>query len=136
MAGRDVLTSQWTSLSYRGPVTISLVFEAGTLMALASRRQHTPSDWRNSSCNSPAGVMGGGPDPSWQGSVVVDVFDSIGAANSPGKPEAELLVEADAVLACAITPQGLQPVTQGTVQVLKMARELQLPELAGCHAPK
>ena len=68
--------------------------------------------------------------------MVVDDFDSIRAGCSPDEAEAELVVDADAVLACAITPQGLQSVAFGNAQVVQTARDLQLPELAACHALK
>ena len=61
-------------------------------------------------------------------------FDSIRASSGPDEAEAELVVDADAVLACAITPQGLQPVARRNAQVVQTACDLQRPELAAGHA--
>jgi hypothetical protein len=55
--------------------------------------------------------------------VIIDNFDSIGTGGSPDEAEAELVVDADAVLACAVTPQGLQPVARGNAQVVQTARD-------------
>lgn len=66
--------------------------------------------------------------------MVIDAFDRIGTASGPDEADAELVVDADAVLAGAITPQSLQPVARGNPQVVQTARDLQLPELAASHA--
>ena len=68
--------------------------------------------------------------------MVVDDFDTIRAGGSPDEAETELVVDADAVLACAITPQGLQSVAWGNAQVVQTDRDLQLPELAEGHAQR
>lgn len=68
--------------------------------------------------------------------MVVDDFDSIRAGSRPDEADAELVVDADAVLACAITSQGIQPVARGNMQVVQTDRDLQLFELASSHALK
>lgn len=66
----------------------------------------------------------------------VDDFDSIRAGSRPDEADAELVVDAVAVQAFAITSQGLQPVARRNMQVVQTDRNLQLPELAACHAPR
>ena len=66
--------------------------------------------------------------------MVVNDFNGFRASGRPEKAQAELVVDPDAVLRCAITSQGFQPVAWGDPQVVETASNLQLPEFAAGHS--
>jgi hypothetical protein len=68
--------------------------------------------------------------------VVVDDFNGFRARIRPNKTETELVVDADAVLAGSITAQQFQTVARRDAEVIEAPSDVQLPELAACHALK
>ena len=62
--------------------------------------------------------------------MVVDDFHIVGIAVFPDKADAPLLVDANAVLAEAITFEGLESITRRCVQILENSRPVQDEKLA------
>jgi hypothetical protein len=64
--------------------------------------------------------------------VVVHDLNILGASNRPPKADAVLVVDTDAVLACAIALESLQPIAWRNPEVVEPAGDIELPELAPC----
>jgi hypothetical protein len=65
--------------------------------------------------------------------MVIDDFDVLGAAVRPSEADAPLVVDANAVLALPVSPQGLQPVPRRNPQIAEATRDLELAKLATRH---
>jgi hypothetical protein len=66
--------------------------------------------------------------------VVINDVNGFRASIRPGEAQAELVVDADAVLTGAIASQGFQSVAWRDPQVVEAASDVQLPELATGHS--
>jgi hypothetical protein len=62
--------------------------------------------------------------------VVIHDFDICGPARGPNKADAKLIVDANAVLASAITGQGFQAIPWRNPQIVQSFRPLELFKLA------
>ena len=61
--------------------------------------------------------------------MVIDDFNILRALRRPYKTHAELIVNANAVLSGAVTPQGFQPVARRRTQKVERAGRVQLNQL-------
>jgi len=61
--------------------------------------------------------------------VVVDHLDVLSATAGPAKAHPELIVDANAVLPCAIAPQSLQAIARWHSQISEPIGNLELAEL-------
>src|ERR1700739_2455994 len=87
----------------RLPCTISLMRRGGTSIALAIRYCEIPIGSRNSVIRISPGWVGAKSVIGFSFLVIVDYRDVPGAASTPGEADAPLVVDADAVLAGAVT---------------------------------
>jgi hypothetical protein len=111
----------------RLPFTIALMRLSGTSMVSASRYWLIPNGRRNSSSStSPGGTS--------IKSVVVNDFDLLWPGFRPDKAEPELVVDADAVLAMAVSPKGLQAIARWDLQIVETACGIEDGELSEGHA--
>ena len=62
--------------------------------------------------------------------MIVDDFNSGGIAFSPDKAQPPLVVDPDAVLACAVAPQCFKLVARGNTQEVQHGCSVQLLQLA------
>jgi hypothetical protein len=62
--------------------------------------------------------------------VVVYDLDAFGARARPAKADAVLIVHSDAVLAGAVTLEGLKSITRRYPKIFKRSRDFQLTKLA------
>ncbi len=60
----------------------------------------------------------------------LDIFSSF---VRPTEAKAELIVTTNAVPAFAVSFQGFQSISRWNSQIVELARDLQLPQLASCH---
>jgi len=111
----------------RRPFTIALMRLSGTPIANARRYWLIPIGLRNSSSRtSPGGTS--------RSSVVVNDFDLLWPGFRPDKAEPELVVDADAVLAMAVSPERLQANAWRDLQIVEAFGSIEDRELAKCHA--
>jgi hypothetical protein len=66
--------------------------------------------------------------------VVVNDLDLLWAGFRPDEAEPELVVDADAVLAMAVSPERLQAIAWWDLQIVEAAGGIQDGELAKSHA--
>src|SRR6202008_2419727 len=97
----------------RLPSTISLIRRGGTPIARARPFCVRPIGSMNSSSRTSPGVGLG------ICLVVVDDFDTVGTSCCPDEADAPLPIDADAVLTCAVTFQGLQLVIRRYGEILQ-----------------
>ena len=65
--------------------------------------------------------------------MIVHDLDIFSASVRPTEAKAELIVNTNAVLARAVPFQGFQSIARRNPQIVELARDLQLPQLASCH---
>jgi hypothetical protein len=61
--------------------------------------------------------------------MIVDDFDLVALPFVPHEADAPLVVDSDAVLACALPPQGLQTIRGRSAQVVEALRGVEHPQL-------
>ena len=66
-------------------------------------------------------------------SVVIDDFHVVGVGFLPPEANPPLIVDSNAVLPCAIAPQGLQAIARWHSQISQPIGDLELAELPPCH---
>src|ERR1700712_3156599 len=66
-------------------------------------------------------------------SVIVHDLDIVGPVGLPDKADAELIVDADAVLTNAVAVQGLEPIGRGNANVVEAGGGLQLIQFTQCR---
>jgi hypothetical protein len=66
--------------------------------------------------------------------VVIDNLDVAGVAFIPLKTDPPLIVQADAVLASAISAEFLQVVSRRNSEIIEYRRRIELPQLTKRHA--
>jgi len=66
--------------------------------------------------------------------MVIHDLNVFGASVRPMETYAELIIDADAVLAGPVALKGFQPVSGGHTQIIQSPRDLQLPQLAACDS--
>lgn len=66
--------------------------------------------------------------------MIVHDLDVFGPRVRPMEAKAELIVNTNAVLACAVSFQGFQSIARRNSQIIELARDLQLPQFASCHS--
>jgi len=66
--------------------------------------------------------------------MIVHDLDLFGPLVRPTEAEAELIVNTNAVLARAVPFQGFQSIARWNSQIVELARDLQLPQLASRHS--
>src|ERR1041384_424850 len=102
----------------RTPRTISLIRRAGTLSPFARRYCESPSGLRNSLSNISPGWTGGiRLSLALFSLVIVSDFDFICIAFCPFKANTPLVVDPNAVLACAVSAEFLQTITRRRAQI-------------------
>src|ERR1700758_4292136 len=101
-----------SALIPRFPCTISLMRRGGTSIALAIRYCEIPNGSRNSVRRISPGWVGAKSVIGFSFLVIVDQFNVRGAGCAPGEADTPLVVDAHAVLACAVAGQLLQPVAR------------------------
>jgi len=97
------------------------------LMACANRYWLIPIGLRNSSSNTSRGGTS-------SKSVVVNDFNLFWAGCRPDKAEPELVVDADAVLAMAVSPKRLQAIAWWDLEIVQASGGIKDGELAEGHA--
>jgi len=65
--------------------------------------------------------------------MIIHDLDVFSPCVRPTEAKAELIVNTDAVLACAVSFQGFQSISRRNSQIVELARDLHLPQLASCH---
>ena len=110
----------------RLPFTMALMRLSGTSMACANRYWLIPIGLRNSSSNtSPGGTS--------SKSVVVNDFNVFWSSFRPDEAEPELVVDADAVLAMAVSQERLQAIAWWDLQIVEAFSGIKDGELAESH---
>jgi hypothetical protein len=111
----------------RLPFTMALMRLSGTSMACANRYWLLPIGLRNSSSNtSPGGTS--------SKSVVVNDFNVFWSSFRPDEAEPELVVDADAVLAMAVSAKRLQAIAWWDLEIVEASGGIKDGELAEDHA--
>src|SRR6201998_4962675 len=118
----------------RLPCTISLMRRGGTSIALAIRSCEIPIGSRNSVKRISPGWVGAKSAIGFSFLVIVDQFDVAGAAGTPGEADAPLVVDADAVLACAPAGQLLPAVSRRHAWVVEALGGVDESELVVCES--
>lgn len=67
-------------------------------------------------------------------SMVIHDFDDLSSATRPPKADSPLVIDADAVLALAVAPEGFQSIARRDPQVIEAASDLELPKLLSAMA--
>ena len=60
---------------------------------------------------------------------MIDDFDRVALPLLPDEADAPLVVDPDAVLACALPPQRFQPICRRNAQVIEAVRSVEHPQL-------
>lgn len=68
--------------------------------------------------------------------MIIYDFDIVRIAITPYKADAPLVVDANAVLPCPITPKRLKTVARRRCQITEFSRDIQLAQLSLCHSLK
>ena len=66
--------------------------------------------------------------------MIVHDLDVFGSRVCSMEAKAELIVNTNAVLARTVPVQGFQSTARRNFQIVELARDLQLPQLASCHS--
>ena len=65
--------------------------------------------------------------------MIVHDLDIFSASVRPTEAKAKLIVNTNAMLARAVPFQGFQSIARRNPQIVELARDLQLQQLASCH---
>jgi hypothetical protein len=66
-------------------------------------------------------------------SVVIDDLHAEGITINPSKADTPLIIDTDAVLAFAITPEGFEPIGRRNTQIIQNGSVAKHAQFATCH---